>query len=63
MDNKYRYEIKFILNENQSTYIEAGEKHRLTNIGKENLIIIEVQTGTYLEEDDIIRYEDYYGRT
>ncbi len=52
----------FTLKVNQSTFIERGEKHRIENIGKADLIIIEVQTGTYLEEDDIKRYEDIYNR-
>ena len=55
-------ERKFILEENQSTYIPLGSKHRLTNNGDETLILIEVQSGHYLEEDDIIRFEDMYGR-
>ena len=54
-------EIK-ILKENQSTYIPLGFKHRLSNPSKEKLILIEVQSGTYLGEDDIIRFEDIYGR-
>ena len=53
---------KIILKENQSTFIPLGIKHQLSNPGKENLSIIEVQCGTYLGEDDIIRYEDKYGR-
>ncbi|WP_084005392.1 mannose-1-phosphate guanylyltransferase/mannose-6-phosphate isomerase [Magnetovibrio blakemorei] len=48
---------------NQSTYIPAGMKHRLENKTKEPLCIIEVQTGSYLGEDDIERFEDVYGRT
>ena len=52
----------FILHENQSTFIPLGLKHQLSNPGQENLSIIEVQCGTYLGEDDIIRYEDKYGR-
>ena len=52
----------FTLNENQSTFIPLGLKHQLSNLGKENLSIIEVQCGTYLGEDDIVRYEDKYGR-
>jgi mannose-1-phosphate guanylyltransferase/mannose-6-phosphate isomerase len=52
----------FTLTENQSTYIPAGELHRLTNSGSTILEIIEVQTGSYLGEDDILRIEDYYGR-
>ena len=52
-----------ILAENQSIYIPLGTKHRLTNPGKIPLIIIEVQSGSYVGEDDIIRFEDNYGRT
>ena len=52
----------FLLSENQSTYIPKGEKHRLSNPSKFPLIIIEVQSGSYLGEDDIIRFEDNYGR-
>ncbi|MGQ3889247.1 mannose-1-phosphate guanylyltransferase/mannose-6-phosphate isomerase [Legionella sp. CNM-1927-20] len=48
---------------NESTYIPAGSIHRLENPGVLNLVIIEVQSGEYLEEDDIIRFEDNYGRT
>jgi mannose-1-phosphate guanylyltransferase/mannose-6-phosphate isomerase len=51
------------LTENQSTYITQGQIHRLANPGKTPLEIIEVQSGTYLGEDDIVRYEDTYGRT
>jgi mannose-1-phosphate guanylyltransferase/mannose-6-phosphate isomerase len=51
-----------ILNANESAYIPAGNRHRLTNPGKVNLEIIEVQTGTYLGEDDIQRHEDTYKR-
>jgi mannose-1-phosphate guanylyltransferase / mannose-6-phosphate isomerase len=51
------------LTENQSTYIPLGEKHRLSNPGKVSLEIIEVQSGSYLGEDDIVRFEDTYGRT
>lgn len=53
---------KFELKENQSVYISAGAKHRLSNPQKTHLEIIEVQTGNYLEEDDITRYEDQYNR-
>ena len=53
---------KLILYENQSTYIPLGSKHRLSNPGKIPLILIEVQSGTYLGEDDIKRFEDSYGR-
>jgi mannose-1-phosphate guanylyltransferase/mannose-6-phosphate isomerase len=51
------------LTENQSTYIPLGEVHRLANPGSIPLVIIEVQSGSYLGEDDIVRYEDDYGRT
>jgi mannose-6-phosphate isomerase-like protein (cupin superfamily) len=50
------------LTENQSTYIPLGAIHRLTNPGDTPLEVIEVQTGTYLGEDDIVRFEDTYGR-
>lgn len=50
------------LTENQSTYIPLGEVHRLANTGSTPLEIIEVQSGCYLGEDDIVRYEDTYGR-
>lgn len=50
------------LTANQSAYIPLGNKHRLENPGPEQLIIIEVQCGNYLGEDDIVRYEDVYGR-
>lgn len=52
----------FILHENQSTYIPKGEMHRLENPGKIPLEMVEVQSGEYLGEDDIIRVEDEYGR-
>jgi mannose-1-phosphate guanylyltransferase / mannose-6-phosphate isomerase len=51
-----------LLSENESTYIPLGEKHRLSNPGKVPLEIIEVQSGSYLGEDDIVRFEDGYGR-
>lgn len=51
-----------VLNENQGTYIPKGQIHRLKNLGVEPLEIIEVQTGVYLGEDDIVRLEDSYGR-
>lgn len=57
-----RGEEIFIISENQSTYIPLGTKHRLENPGKLPLEIIEVQSGSYLGEDDIIRFEDVYGR-
>jgi mannose-1-phosphate guanylyltransferase/mannose-6-phosphate isomerase len=52
----------FILAENQSTYIPLGAVHRLANPGKDMLELIEVQSGNYLGEDDIVRFEDTYGR-
>lgn len=55
-------EKTILLTENQSAYIPLGEKHSLENPGKIPLNIIEVQTGAYLEEDDIVRFEDRYGR-
>jgi len=51
------------LKENQSTYIPQGQTHRLANHGAEPLEIIEVQSGSYLGEDDIVRFEDTYGRS
>ncbi|MEP6874418.1 MAG: mannose-1-phosphate guanylyltransferase/mannose-6-phosphate isomerase [Burkholderiales bacterium] len=51
-----------LLTENQSTYIPLGQVHRLANPGKVDLEIIEVQSGSYLGEDDIVRFEDVYGR-
>ena len=57
LDNK---EITLI--KNQSTYIPVGSLHRLSNPGKDLLRLVEVQSGTYLGEDDIIRIEDSYGR-
>jgi mannose-1-phosphate guanylyltransferase/mannose-6-phosphate isomerase len=53
---------KLLLSENQSTYIPLGEVHRLANPGSLPLEIIEVQSGSYLGEDDIVRFEDHYGR-
>ena len=54
---------EILLTENQSTYIPIGAVHRLENPGKFDLELIEVQSGGYLGEDDIVRYEDTYGRT
>ncbi len=54
---------EFILFENQSTYIPLGSKHRLSNPGKIPLSLIEIQSGTYLGEDDIERFDDNYGRS
>jgi len=57
-----RGEAVFLLTENQSTYIPIGEKHRLENPGAIPLELIEVQSGAYLGEDDIVRFQDTYGR-
>ena len=54
---------EFELYENQSAYIPLGSKHRLSNQGEKPLTIIEVQSGEYLGEDDIIRFDDNYGRS
>jgi mannose-1-phosphate guanylyltransferase/mannose-6-phosphate isomerase len=54
-------EIKLV-SENQSVYIPLGAVHRMENPGKVPMVLIEVQTGSYLGEDDIIRYEDVYAR-
>lgn len=51
-----------MINTNESTFIPAGHKHRLENPGKIDLVMIEVQSGEYLGEDDIVRFEDVYGR-
>jgi mannose-6-phosphate isomerase len=53
---------EIVLHSNQSTYVPAGSKHRLENPGIIPVIIIEVQNGEYLGEDDIIRFEDDYSR-
>ena len=53
---------KHIIGENKSIYIPLGSKHRLSNPGKIPLILIEVQSGAYLKEDDIVRIKDKYGR-
>jgi mannose-1-phosphate guanylyltransferase/mannose-6-phosphate isomerase len=55
-------ERELLINANESTYIPAGHKHRLTNPGIIDLVIIEVQSGEYLGEDDIVRFDDIYGR-
>jgi mannose-1-phosphate guanylyltransferase/mannose-6-phosphate isomerase len=57
-----RGEEEVILTENESTYIPLGTAHRLENPGKIPLHVIEVQSGSYLGEDDIVRFEDHYGR-
>ncbi|TBU99970.1 mannose-1-phosphate guanylyltransferase/mannose-6-phosphate isomerase [Stutzerimonas kirkiae] len=53
---------ELVLSENQSTYIPLGVRHSLSNPGKVPLELIEVQSGSYLGEDDILRFEDHYGR-
>ena len=55
-------EREILVQRNESTYIPAGTAHRLTNPGVVDCIMIEVQTGDYLGEDDIVRLEDRYGR-
>jgi mannose-1-phosphate guanylyltransferase/mannose-6-phosphate isomerase len=57
-----RGEEKILISENQSTYIPLGVLHRLENPGKTELELIEVQSGSYLGEDDIVRFDDSYGR-
>jgi mannose-1-phosphate guanylyltransferase/mannose-6-phosphate isomerase len=57
-----RDEETFLLSENESTYIPPGTRHRLENPGKFDLEIIEIQSGSYLGEDDIVRFDDHYGR-
>lgn len=57
-----RGEEEFLLTENQSTYIPLGTTHRLENPGTIPLEIVEVQSGSYLGEDDIVRFQDHYGR-
>ena len=57
LDNKC-----FVLSENQSTFIPLGSRHRLSNPGKINLTLIEIQSGDYIGEDDIVRFTDDYGR-
>ena len=51
-----------MLKTNESIFVPLGKKHRLSNPSKEMLVLIEVQSGNYLEEDDIIRFDDIYGR-
>ena len=58
-----RGEETFLVSENESTYIPLGTLHRLENPGKVPLEMIEVQSGAYLGEDDIVRFEDTYGRS
>jgi mannose-1-phosphate guanylyltransferase/mannose-6-phosphate isomerase len=56
-------EREFTLKSNESTYIHVGDRHQLRNDSEEELEVIEVQTGTYFGEDDIVRYKDFYGRS
>ncbi len=58
-----RDEETLLVRENESVYLPLGCKHRLENPGKIPLALIEVQSGAYLGEDDIVRFEDTYGRT
>jgi len=51
-----------LVTENESIYIPLGAKHRMENPGKVPMVLIEVQTGSYVGEDDIVRYEDVYSR-
>ena len=53
---------ELLLHTNQSVYIPTGALHRIENMGEENIEFVETQIGEYLEEDDIIRYEDDFGR-
>ena len=53
---------EFLMSKNESTFIPIGVKHSLENSGKADLELIEVQSGSYLGEDDIVRFEDNYGR-
>ena len=55
-------EDELYVNTNESTYIPAGHRHRLENPGILDLVMIEVQSGEYLGEGDIVRFEDHYGR-
>ncbi|MCG8910861.1 mannose-1-phosphate guanylyltransferase/mannose-6-phosphate isomerase [Pseudomonas sp. DP-17] len=55
-------DMEFLVNTNESTFIPAGHRHRLENPGLIDLVMIEVQSGEYLGEDDIVRFEDIYGR-
>jgi mannose-6-phosphate isomerase-like protein (cupin superfamily) len=55
-------EMKFISEPGKWIHIDKGEKHRIENLSDKEIIIIEVQMGSYLGEDDIVRYDDIYGR-
>lgn len=63
MANVVNSEREFLVGTNESTYIPAGHKHRLENQGVIDLVMIEVQSGEYLGEDDIVRFQDIYGRS
>ena len=52
----------FLMSENESTYMPIGQTHRLSNPGKQDLILIKVQSGSYLGEVDIVRFDDVYAR-
>ena len=54
--------VKVVKKADESVYIPAGTKHRIQNDSRENMEFIEVQTGAILDENDIVRYEDSYGR-
>ncbi|MDD4929090.1 MAG: mannose-1-phosphate guanylyltransferase/mannose-6-phosphate isomerase [Gallionella sp.] len=56
-------DIEILVGTNESTFIPAGHRHRLENVGVVDLVMIEVQSGEYLGEDDIVRFDDKYGRT
>jgi mannose-1-phosphate guanylyltransferase / mannose-6-phosphate isomerase len=58
-----RGDAEALLSENEPTYIPIGMKHRLQNPGKVPLFLVEVQSGSYLGEDDIVRFEDRYKRS
>ena len=58
-----RGEDELVLEENQSTFIPQGVRHRLENAGEAPLYIVEVQSGVYLGEDDIVRFDDRYNRS
>jgi mannose-1-phosphate guanylyltransferase/mannose-6-phosphate isomerase len=57
-----RDDSTYLVSENESTFIPLGKRHRLENPGRVPLEMIEVQSGAYLGEDDIVRFEDVYGR-
>ncbi len=56
-------EQELLVRTNESTFIRAGHRHRLENPGRLDLVMIEVQSGSYLGEDDIVRFDDRYGRS